>query len=63
MNEFQYNLVKTFLDGFKVPPKKLAKKWNIELPLVMMVANTPNYSYFKDMPEEDLLTFYGGMKK
>lgn len=62
MNEFQYNLVKRFLDGFKVPPKKLAKAWKIDLPLVMMVANTPNYDYFSTMPEEDLLTFFGGTK-
>lgn len=63
MNEFQYNLVKLFLDKFHIPPKKLASKWKIELTRVLLVENTPNFDAYDSMPEEDLLTFFGRTTK
>lgn len=62
MNEAQYKIVKTWLNDFKIPPRKLATAWKIELPLVKRVAATITYEDFVSMPEEDILTFFGGRK-
>lgn len=54
MNESQFKLVKTFLDGFKVPAMKLAKAWKIDSKLMRRAAVARNYEHFCDMPDEDL---------
>lgn len=55
MNRTQFKLVKTFLDGFKIPPKKLAKAWKIDIHLVRKAAAAANYDDFETMPDEDVM--------
>lgn len=61
MTKFQFNLVKTFLDGFHVPPRKLATAWKIEHSEVLRVASSPNFEAYKenDMPLEDMMSAMG----
>lgn len=58
MNESQFKIVKTFLDGFKVPAKKLAKAWKIDFQLVMRAAAARNYEHFQEMPDEDVSVLF-----
>lgn len=62
MNERQYNIVKIFIDGLKIPPKTLVKKWakygvNVELHEVCRVLLTVNFSVYSrdDIADEDVL--------
>ena len=74
MNKTQYNLVKMFLDGFKIPPRKLYKKWNylwekqgstmrIELHEIYRVMLTVNYDVYKndEIADEDVMLAVEGV--
>lgn len=63
MNETQFKLVKTFLDGFKIPPKKLAKAWSLDLMDVIQAHYSPNFEVYQTMPEEDLHLFMKEMAR
>lgn len=63
MNEEQYKLVKLFLDGFKIPPKKLARNWGVAKHEVYRVVLTMNYEvYARDqIPAEDVILAVEGV--
>lgn len=46
ITKFQYSLLKTFLDGFKVKPEVLARKWGIQKGVVLKVSLSPNYEMY-----------------
>jgi hypothetical protein len=61
VNEKQYKIVKIFLDGFKVPVKRLAREWGIDIELVTRVHLSPNFQVFRDndTPYEDMMRTMG----
>jgi hypothetical protein len=63
MNKTQWELVKTFLDKFRIPPQRLAEEWHIPRHEVYRVMLTVNYEvYSKDMTaEEDVLLAVEGL--
>lgn len=69
MTEFQYKLVKFFLEDFKFAPKELVKSWksygaNINIDEVYRVKLTINYQvYVEDQtPSEDVMLAMEGTK-
>ncbi len=50
----QFELIKLFLDTFKVKDKRLAKEWGIDLHIVQAVKLCPNYETYIQIPLEDL---------
>lgn len=70
MNKSQFDIVKTFLEGFKIPPTTLVKKWRkfgveLELHEVFRVALCNNYEIYKadETPEEDVMLAMMGLGK
>jgi hypothetical protein len=69
MTERQYNIVKIFVEGLKVDPRKLVKKWAkcgviVELHEVFRVMLTVNYEVYKkdETPDEDVIMAMLGTK-
>lgn len=57
MNQRQFDLVKVFIDVFKVPPAKLASRWRIDLSDVRQVAVSANYEAYKDSSDDPMAMF------
>lgn len=46
MNRIQYDLVKTFLDVFRIDGRQLAREWHIDFSEVLRVSTSPNYARY-----------------